>query len=87
MKFRLKDGSVVEAEKDCGCGHHEGPHWVRMDDFWKKKNRELMETRTWLGLQGSVKEEIARLANKEIEMESRGIAEIIRESDEVQLPG
>jgi hypothetical protein len=29
-------------ERDCGCLHHEGPHWKHMDALWKQKNHELL---------------------------------------------
>lgn len=31
MRARLEDGSIVELVKDCGCLHHEGPHWLHMN--------------------------------------------------------
>lgn len=36
IKFQMQDGNVVDAVKDCGCSHHDGPHWLHMDGVYQK---------------------------------------------------
>lgn len=83
MKFRMLDGSVVDAVKDCECGTHTVPHWVHMDNIDNKLNARLLEGGSFLGTIGFVKEEGARLRVKLFELKSRGIAEIIKEEGDV----
>ena len=74
MKLRLTDGTIVEAEKDCRCVTHEGPHWIHMDDLWKSMNRDMLQASP----RGFIAEECARLRQKAYDMKFYGIAEIIR---------
>ncbi len=79
MRYRLNDGRIVPAAKDCDCCTHAGPHWIHMDDAWRARNRQLLQSGTSLGIMGHAQEEQARLRAKLYEMTSRGIAEIIRD--------
>ncbi|MEZ0396815.1 MAG: hypothetical protein ABWK53_10360 [Anaerolineales bacterium] len=81
VSFLLDDGRVVVAEKDCGClpEIHSGPHWLYMDDYYKRKNHAFLEQNTVLGYLAFVNEEMARLRILEAEMTTRHIVKIIRE--------
>lgn len=83
MKFRMFDGSVVDAVKDCECMTHTVPHWVHMDNISRMLNGRLLEGGSFLGTMGFAKEEGARLRVKLFELESRGIVEIIKEEGDV----
>lgn len=74
MKFKLSNGDIVEAIKDCQCVTHEGPHWLHMDDLHKTKNQQYKENNPRAFIIG----EQARLKNKLYEMTSRQITEILR---------
>lgn len=60
LKYRLIDGRIVAAEKDCQCVTHDGPHWVHQDDLWKSRNREFLSNETVLGGMAHAKEDAAR---------------------------
>lgn len=83
MKFRMFDGSIVDAVKDCECVTHTVPHWVHMDNIDHILNARLLEGGSFLGTIGFAKEEGARLRVKLFELKSRGIAEIIKEEGDV----
>jgi hypothetical protein len=83
MKFRMFDGSVVDAVKDCECVTHTVPHWVHMDNINRMLNDRLLEGGSFLGTIGFAKEEGARLSVKLFELKSRGIIEIIKEEGDV----
>lgn len=36
IRAELTDGSIVELEKDCGCTHHDGPHWLHENRVWRQ---------------------------------------------------
>jgi len=76
MKAKLTSGEIVELEKDCGCTHHDGPHWLHMDKVAAKLNRKLLDKGNTFGF---AKEEAARLHAKELNMTSRGIVELIND--------
>lgn len=76
MKAKLTNGEIVELEKDCGCTHHDGPHWLHMDRLYRRKNLKLIGVGN---TRGFATEEVARLNLKEHEMTSRGIEELICE--------
>lgn len=85
MRAQLIDGSIVDLPKDCHCvGLHEGPHWLHMDDLWRKMNREILDmaqaklgaaktlmdvSMTEVMLDRFEEEEIPRLRTKRREME------------------
>jgi TusA-related sulfurtransferase len=75
MQAKLESGEVIELVKDCECCTHSGPHWLHMNDLWKHRNSELLQQGS---LQGHIEEELRRLAEKEHELVSRGIVEILR---------
>jgi 2C-methyl-D-erythritol 2,4-cyclodiphosphate synthase len=77
MKLKLTDGMTIEAEKDCMCQDHDGPHWLYMNDLWRASNERL---RAIGNIRGYIVAEIPRLAEKRHEMTSRGITEILRNS-------
>lgn len=79
MKAQLKTGEVIELTKDCGCQHHDGPHWLHMDEYWKRKNLELRSKDNGLSDLGFAVEEAARLREKYYEMIKRGIVRLIYE--------
>ncbi len=76
IKAKLTTGEIIELVKDCDCVTHNGPHWLHTNDLWKERNRKLLEADSYYG---HINEEIARLNDKEYELVSRGIEEIIRE--------
>lgn len=79
MKARLTDGTVIELVKDCGCLTHEGPHWLHMDDMYRRLNQPLRDRALagdLLAVSALATEEIARLREKRHQMESRRIVEI-----------
>lgn len=73
-RFRLEDGSVVEAPQDCECRSHTGPHWLHMDDVRKASSRRLLEAGN---AQGHIVEELARLREKRWYMERLHVVEIV----------
>lgn len=80
MKAELTNGEIVELEKDCGCIIHEGPHWLHMDAVDKDLNQQYLRP-DFLSLHAFAAAEQRRLEIKLREMESRGIARIIREEN------
>lgn len=79
-KFELKNGTIIEAEKDCSCITHDGPHWLHADKMWRTSNEEMLKRESsYLVLLAFAKEEDARLASKLRNMENLGIAKIIEE--------
>jgi hypothetical protein len=93
MKAELTTGEIVELQKDCGCLHHDGPHWLYIDLQWHKDNRELLydengEVRSslhshevYLAMRGYAIEELARLRNFGNDMKRHKIKRLIREPD------
>lgn len=81
IRFRMKDGSIVDAEKDCRCVTHEGPHWLHMDRIHRDRNRGLLDNGS-CGDAGFAAEEMKRLRDKKQEMEARGIVGILDESNQ-----
>jgi len=77
MKFKLRDGSIVEARAECSCGTHTGPHWLHMDRIWKADNAQLERIGTPQALLGYMAAESHRLRDKADTMERKGIVEII----------
>ena len=75
MQAKLTDGTVIELAKDCECITHSGPHWLHTNDLWRSRNSELLHQGN---LRAYIEEEYRRLAEKEHELVSRGIVEIIR---------
>ena len=75
MRFKLADGTIVEAVKDCGCVDHDGPHWLYMDDLWKASNQKLRDAGN---VRGFIVAELHRLKEKRFSMERQRIDEIIR---------
>lgn len=77
-RFRLEDGTVIEAVKDCNCLDriHTGSHWVYEDDLWRASNKCLRDAGN---IRGYIVTELARLREKRWHMERRHIVEIIRE--------
>ncbi|NIN00474.1 MAG: hypothetical protein GTO24_21050 [candidate division Zixibacteria bacterium] len=76
MKAILNDGTIVELEKDCGCTHHEGPHWLHMDKLDQRLNQKHFDNGN---LRGFAQAEVARLNRKINEMEIRGIKELLND--------
>lgn len=74
--YRLTDGSVVRAVKDCTCHTHDGPHWLYYNDLWRASNEEL---RAVGNIRGFIVADLARVQEKRREMERQRIDEIIRE--------
>lgn len=77
-RFRLTDGSVIEAVKDCDCLDriHEGPHWLYMNDLWRASNERL---RVDGNIRGYIFADLPRVREKRFYMERYGIIEILRE--------
>lgn len=75
IKAKLTDGTIIELVKDCECIHHSGPHWLHANDLDKVQSKRLLDAGNILG---HINNELARLADKEYQMVSRGIEEIIR---------
>jgi hypothetical protein len=101
---RLTDGSVVRLVKDCGCLTHEGPCWLHMDHLDRLRNRRLLrslqaqaagptDVGRWAVLcDAYMRDEMARLREKRLEMERRGIVELLRagevlDAEEVRRAG
>lgn len=95
MKAQLADGTVIELAKDCDCITHAGPHWLYADALAKAENdrfaavveRMLGDARTImaasLAMAAANKHagyELARLQEKEREMQRRGIVRLIEEA-------
>lgn len=76
-KFKLKDGSIIEAVKDCECLFHEGPHWLHMDEIWREKNRNILANGGLSAVLAYPREEFRRLESKNREMDALGIVETI----------
>lgn len=74
--YRLTDGSVVRAEKDCTCRTHDGPHWLHDNDYWRASNEQL---RADGNIRGFIVADLARVREKRWYMERQHIVEIIRE--------
>lgn len=74
MKFKLQNGQIMAAKKDCNCVTHNGPHWIHMDDLDKELNKPLLKSNPL----GFAINEKARLDRKLREMNSRQIVEILR---------
>ncbi len=85
IRFRLNDGSIVPAEKDCNCCIHEGPHWLHMDDIDRAINAD-MPMSTMHDIRAKAECESRRLEMKSHEMRMRGIVEIIRGPRKRSLP-
>ena len=79
MKARLANGQIITLEKDCGCIIHEGPHWLHMDEVSRKLNYQILERGGQFAGIAFAREERVRLQNKERNMTTRNIVEIIRE--------
>ena len=73
--YRLTDGSIVRAEKDCSCVTHDGPHWLHMDDLDKKRVQPFYESKQGFAI---VALELHRLREKARYMEAHHIDEVIR---------
>lgn len=80
----LKDGTVIELIKDCGCITHEGPHWLHMDRLDRAHALGLLPPGGLqasridrLALMGFIAEEIARLGEKRYQMLARGIEKLL----------
>ena len=94
IKYRLRDGRIVEAERECKClpeiHSFEEPHWLYFDRMWHEKNRRLLPDGDSDGLSKLLsymafyKEESMRLAWKESEMRKRDIVEVIR-TEEIKI--
>lgn len=76
VRFRLADGRVVIAERDCVCSNHEGPHWLYENDLRRAANERL---RLAGNIRGFITEDLYRIREKRWYMESASIIEIIRE--------
>lgn len=76
VKYRLADGSIVVAAKDCTCSDHDGPHWLYINDHWRASNERL---RSAGNIRGFLHEDLPRVRQKRFEMERQHIVEIIRE--------
>lgn len=74
--YRLADGSVVVAAKDCTCRDHDGPHWLHDNDMWRASNAQL---RAIGNIRGFIVADLARVQEKRWYMEREHIDEIIRE--------
>lgn len=75
---RLADGSIIPLLKDCGCGTHEGPHWLHMDSIDRDQNRSLLNGATSSAeIKAFMESEQRRLAEKLREMKARNIEEIL----------
>ena len=75
MKAKLESGEIIELVQDCECITHSGPHWLHINDMWRNRNSELLHQGN---LRAHIEEECRRLAEKEHELVSRGIVEILR---------
>lgn len=78
LQARMKDGSIVELSKDCGCITHEGPHWIHADDLYREANKLLSSACTQLASAGFAIEEQVRLQLKLQIMNAKGIVEVLR---------
>lgn len=90
MKAELKDGTIIQLEKDCGCMDEihsaKVPHWVHMDEFDRRQNQRHMQ-RALAGdangtralIQGSIR----RLEDKKYNLTSRGIVRLIPEEGDI----
>lgn len=78
LQARMKDGSIVELSKDCGCITHEGPHWIHADDLYREANKLLSSACTRLVSAGFAIEEQVRLQSKLQIMNAKGIVEVLR---------
>lgn len=85
MKAELKDGTIIQLHKDCGCldeFHSEHvPHWVHMDVLDRKLNQKHLEKepKTFLAGQAFLQEEIRRLNDKKSNFSRYGIVRLIPE--------
>ena len=77
IRFKLADGSIVDAVKDCDCITHAGPHWLHMDALTARLNAPLA-TAGGLAPISYSQNELARLREKRYQMERQGIVEILR---------
>jgi hypothetical protein len=85
QKFRaeLISGEIVELSKDCACAGHDGPCWINSDEFYRKRNLEILERGVpYLAPMGFAIEEAARLGRKAAEMRSRGIVRLLNDQGE-----
>lgn len=80
-KAKLKNGEVVNLEKECDCIIHDEPHWIHADRIWKQSNRGSLNlgrlSNSYHTLRGFAIEELMRLKQKEYEMRCKKIVEII----------
>jgi len=76
IRFLLVSGEVVTAGQDCGCRNHNGPHWLYINDLWRKRNQELLNGGN---VRGFIVEDLARIREKRWYMETRHIVEILQE--------
>jgi len=75
---RLTNGSIVPLLKDCGCGTHDGPHWLHMDRIDRDQNKSLLDGATSSAeIKAFMEAEQRRLAEKLREMKARNIEEIL----------
>lgn len=83
FRAELISGEIVELTKDCACAGHDGPCWISSDEFYRKRNLEILERGVpYLACMGFAIEEAARLGRKAAEMRSRGIARLLIDQDE-----
>ena len=75
MKFKLTNGEIIEAKKDCSCldSIHTCPHWIHMDNISKSLNNTLIK-KSPLSFAAA---EIRRLNEKKYQMRIRKITGIL----------
>lgn len=81
MKALLTNGKMIDLRKDCACHHHEGPHFIYVNTFWKALNQRLLAN-------GNARHNISmeaqrlRARGKELRIRDLRIEEIIYEQDD-----
>ncbi len=77
----LVTGEIVCLAKDCGCKHHEGPHWLFVDQSCKEVNQQCAQDARNKGngllLEHYAQEEARRLAEKTRHFKNLGIARLV----------
>lgn len=69
MLFYMNDGTAQIARKKCNCKNHLEPHWIYLNNEWKRRNRQIK------GINQTI-EEIKRLKALEREMRKHDVLEI-----------
>lgn len=73
----LNTGEFMTLENECGCLHHEGPHWLHMSKVSYALNLKILERGGSLAKHAFAEAEIRRLDGLLYDMRIYDIAELL----------